>query len=202
VSHHLVAEHERLLTEMQGLVRNVEHIKAVVSMQQENARLGGGVEQVPVRELIDDALRLHATSFEQLGIRVRREYAEVPTVWVDRHKLLQVLVNLLSNARHALMESGRQDRQLSIRVLREGAEQLRIEVEDNGVGIAAEHLPRLFTHGFTTKKGGHGFGLHASALAAEELEGRLRCESAGPGQGATFIIELPLRGQGEREARE
>jgi PAS domain S-box-containing protein len=202
VSHHLVKEHERLLEEMRGLVRNVEHIKAVVSMQQENARFGGRVEQVPVRELIDDALRLHATSFEQLGIRVQREYAQVPAVLVDRHKLLQILVNLLSNARHALMESGRQDRQLSLRVRPEGAERLSIEVGDNGVGIAPEHLPRLFTHGFTTKKGGHGFGLHASALAAEELDGRLRCESAGPGQGATFIIELPLRGQESREARQ
>ncbi|WP_257453022.1 two-component system sensor histidine kinase NtrB [Archangium lipolyticum] len=203
VSHHLVKEHERLLAEMQGLARNVEHIKAVVGMQQENARFGGVVEQVPVPELIDDALRLHATSFEQLGIRVHREYAELPEVLVDRHKLLQILVNLLGNARHALMESGRRDKQLSIRVRRDGAARLlRIEVGDNGVGISPEHLSRLFAHGFTTKKGGHGFGLHASALAAEELGGRLSCESAGPGQGATFIIELPLREQGRREAME
>ncbi|QRO02900.1 PAS domain-containing protein [Archangium violaceum] len=203
VSQHLMKEHERLLVEMQGLARNVEHIKSVVSMQQENARFGGRVEEVPVPELIDDALRLHATSFEQLGIRVQRDYAEVPAVLVDRHQLLQILVNLLSNARHALMESGRKDKQLSIHVRREGAERvLRIEVEDNGVGISPEHLERLFAHGFTTKKGGHGFGLHASALAAEELGGQLRCESAGPGQGATFIIELPLREQASREAME
>jgi histidine kinase/DNA gyrase B/HSP90-like ATPase len=68
----------------------------------------------------------------------------------------------------------------------------------SGVGSSPEHLSRLFVHGFTTKKDGHGFGLHASALAAEELDGRLRCTSDGPGQGATFIIELPLRGQEAR----
>ncbi|WNG36932.1 PAS domain-containing protein [Archangium minus] len=193
VSQHLAGEVEALLAEMQGLARNVEHIKSVVSMQQEHARYGGRVEQVTVPELIDDALRLNATSFERLGIRVHRECEDVPPMEVDRHKLLQILVNLLGNARHALVESGRADKQLSLRVRREGEACLRIEVADNGVGIAPEHLPRLFVHGFTTKKDGHGFGLHASAQAAEEMGGRLGCASGGRGQGATFTLELPLR---------
>ncbi|PTL81960.1 ATP-binding protein [Vitiosangium sp. GDMCC 1.1324] len=192
---HVVEEQAALLEEMRGLIRNVEHIRAVVSMQQAHARFGGQVEQVPVSALIDDALRLHASSYERSGIRILREYAEVPPVPLDRHKLLQILVNLLNNARQALVECGREDKQLSIRVRREGEERLRIEVGDNGVGIAPENLARLFAHGFTTKKDGHGFGLHASALAAEEMNGRLSCVSGGRGQGATFIIELPMRGQ-------
>jgi PAS domain S-box-containing protein len=198
VTQHLAQEHASLLAEMQTLTQNVEHIKAVVSMQQENARFTGLLERVPVTELIDDALRLHSNSFERLGIRIHREYTELSPVLVDRHKLLQILVNLLSNARHALLESGREDKQLTLCVRPDGEGQVCIEVRDNGVGIAPEHLSRLFVHGFTTKKDGHGFGLHASALAAEELDGRLRCTSAGPGQGATFIIELPLRGQEAR----
>jgi signal transduction histidine kinase len=198
VTQHLAQEHAALLAEMQALTQSVEHIKAVVSMQQENARFAGLLERVPVAELIDDALRLHSHGFERLGIRIHREYTELPPVLVDRHKLLQILVNLLSNARHALLESGREDKLLTLCVRPDGEERVCIEVRDNGVGISPEHLSRLFVHGFTTKKDGHGFGLHASAVAAEELHGRLRCDSAGPGQGATFIIELPREGQEAR----
>ncbi len=192
VSRQLAKEHERMLSEVQALTKNVEHIKSVVSMQQEHARFSGLVEQVIVSELIDDALRLHATSFERLGIQVRRDYHPVPHVLVDRHRLLQILVNLLSNARHALLESGRPDKQLTLSISALPQKRLRIAVADNGVGISPENLPRVFSQGFTTKRHGHGFGLHASALAAEEMKGSLTCTSAGPDQGATFIIELPL----------
>jgi PAS domain S-box-containing protein len=184
-------ERDGLLTEVRTLGECVEHIKSIVSMQQEHARSAGVLEQVPVPQLLNDALRLHAVSFERLGIQVRTDYAEVPPVLVDRHKLLQILLNLLSNARHALLDSGRADKQLTLRVLPAAGERLRIEVKDNGVGVAPEHQGRIFTQGFTTKKGGHGFGLHSSALAALELKGSLTCTSEGRGQGATFTIELP-----------
>jgi signal transduction histidine kinase len=115
---------------------------------------------------------------------------------VDRHQLLQILINLLSNARHALMESQQEDKRLTIRVLAStDSQHLLIEVADNGMGIASENLARLFTQGFTTKKTGHGFGLHISALAAAEMKGRISCASPGPGQGATFTLVLPLAGQ-------
>jgi signal transduction histidine kinase len=191
----LAAEREELLREMQALSESVEHIKSIVSMQQQHARYGGVLELVRVPQLIDDALRLSAGSFERKGIEVECEYTEVPPIMVDRHKLLQILLNLLSNARHALVESGTRDKHLTIRVgLGAGEEQLRIQVADNGVGIAPENLTRVFSQGFTTKKRGHGFGLHISALAAAELKGRLSVASAGPGRGATFIIELPVHG--------
>jgi PAS domain S-box-containing protein len=196
VSDQLVEERDTMLKEMQSLGQSVEHIKSIVSMQQKHARSAGAVEQIAVPQLIDEALRLHAVSFERLAIRIVRDYADVPSIFVDRHKLLQILINLLSNARHALVDSAQQDKCLSIRVQRapEG-ERLRIDVTDNGVGIAAEHAARLFTQGFTTKKTGHGFGLHISALAADEMKGRLTCTSPGPGQGATFTLELPVKGE-------
>ncbi|OJH40347.1 sensor histidine kinase [Cystobacter ferrugineus] len=195
VSEELVAEREALLAEMNVLGECVEHIKAIVSMQQQHARPGGIMERVQVPQLIDDALRLHARSLDQQGIEVRCEYAEVPPILVDRHKLLQILLNLLSNARHSLMEKRTPDKHLTIRVgFSAGGARLCLEVADNGVGIAPENLARLFTQGFTTKKSGHGFGLHISALAAEEMRGRLSATSTGPEQGATFTIELPLDG--------
>ncbi|WNG39700.1 PAS domain-containing protein [Archangium violaceum] len=192
LSAQLQQEREGVLEEMRRLGESVDHIKSVVSMQQKHARFSGILERVEVSGLIDDALRLHAVALDRLGIQLRREYcAQIPPVLVDRHKLLQILVNLVSNARHALLESGRQDKQLTLRVERAG-EMLRIAVADNGVGIAPENVPRLFTQGFTTKKDGHGFGLHISALAAEEMGGGLMCESRGLGQGATFTLELPI----------
>jgi PAS domain S-box-containing protein len=196
VSDELVEEREAMLKEMQSLAQSVEHIKSIVSMQQKHARSAGAVEQVDVPQLIDEALRLHAVSFERLAIRIVRDYADVPLIFVDRHKLLQILINLLSNARHALVDSAQEDKCLRIHVERSGGgERLRIDVTDNGVGITAEHLARLFTQGFTTKKTGHGFGLHISALAAEEMKGKLSCTSPGPGQGATFTLELPVKGE-------
>ncbi|WNG48754.1 PAS domain S-box protein [Archangium minus] len=198
VSDQLQEERDALLQEMRSLGESVDHIKSIVSMQQKHARAAGAVEQVVVPQLIDEALRLHAVSFERLGIRIEREYAKVPPVYVDRHKLLQILINLLSNAKQALVDSPQQDKRLGIHVRRAPEEGfLLIEVVDNGVGIAPENLARMFTQGFTTKKTGHGFGLHISALAAAELEGRLTCSSPGPEQGATFTLELPI-GVGEQ----
>ncbi|MFY0572231.1 ATP-binding protein [Archangium lansingense] len=195
----LVQERDAVLTELRALCDGVEHIRVVVGMQQQYARFSGVVEEVSLPELIDGALRLQTVSFGRAGIEVRREYADVPSIWVDRHKLLQILINLLSNARHAVKEGGRQDGCLTLRVVPGDAGRVCIIVADNGMGIAPEHLPLLFTHGFTTKKDGHGFGLHTSALAAEELGGLLSCASAGRGQGATFSLELPVRKERPRE---
>ncbi|WP_224367349.1 ATP-binding protein [Hyalangium versicolor] len=189
----LQAEHDTLLQEMLSLRRSVDHIKSIVSMQQKHARIAGAVEEVPVPQLIDEALRLHAASFERMGIHLERDYANVPTMLVDRHRLLQILVNLLSNARDALVASETQDKRLRISIhMDPEAGSLRIQVSDNGLGITPENLPRMFAQGFTTKKHGHGFGLHISALAAMEMKGRLTCSSPGPGQGSTFTLELPM----------
>jgi C4-dicarboxylate-specific signal transduction histidine kinase len=195
LSDELQEEREAVLKEMRSLSESVDHIKSIVSMQQKHARTAGAVEELSVPQLIDEALRLHAISLERLGIRVERGYDKVPPILVDRHKLLQILINLLSNARHALADSEKEDKLLSIRV-RPAPESGRvlIEVADNGVGIAPEHVQRIFSQGFTTKKNGHGFGLHISALAATEMKGRLTCASPGLGEGATFTLELPIAG--------
>jgi signal transduction histidine kinase len=199
VSEHLLQEREALLTEVRSLSESLEHIKAVVSMQQAHARFAGMVELISVTQLIDDALRLHAVSFERLGIQVRRDYSEVPPLMVDRHKLLQILINLLSNARHALVDTDRPEKRLTLRVRQSTEGRVRIEVVDTGMGIPEENLSRIFTQGFTTKRDGHGFGLHISALAAGEMGGALTCASEGWGYGATFSLELPPHGAQGRQ---
>jgi PAS domain S-box-containing protein len=184
---------QALLDEQHTLTEGLEHVKSIVSMQQEHARFAGMVELMSVTRLIDDALRLQSVSFTRHGIAVRREYANVPPILLDRHKLLQIILNLLSNARHALIDGGLPDKCITIRVEPAAEDRLRIQVSDNGMGIPAENLARLFSQGFTTKKDGHGFGLHISALSAIEMAGSLTCESEGAGKGATFTIELPMQ---------
>jgi C4-dicarboxylate-specific signal transduction histidine kinase len=141
---------------------------------------------------MDDALLLAQASQDTGDVEIVRAFApDVPDVFTDRHQALQILVNLITNALWALGESGRESRRLVARIERRDR-MARLEVEDNGVGIALEDADQVFRHGFTTRREGHGFGLHTSALTAQELGGRLSFVSDGRGRGATFTLELPL----------
>jgi PAS domain S-box-containing protein len=186
----LMADQKVALQELASLRDNLEHIKNTVAMQQSYAKRCGVTETIAVVELVEDSLRLNAGAFARHGVTLRREFIDVPPITVDKHKVLQILVNLVRNAKYACDESGRTDKLLTLRVER-AINAVRISVVDNGVGIPAENMGRLFTHGFTTRQSGHGFGLHSCALAAQELGGSLHAESDGPGCGAAFILELP-----------
>ena len=187
----LLTDQRMALEELTGLRENLEHIKDTVAMQQNYAKLCGVTEVVEVVDLVEDSLRLNAGAFARHGVTLKREFTPLPPITVDKHKVLQILVNLIRNAKYACDESGRSDKLITLRI-ESGARGVRISVIDNGVGIAAENRGRLFNHGFTTRQSGHGFGLHSGALAAHELGGSLRAESDGPGCGAAFILDLPL----------
>jgi signal transduction histidine kinase len=178
------------LEELASLRENIEHIKDTVNMQQSYAKLLRCHRDRRGGALVEDGLRMNAGALARHGVTLRREIAEVPPITIDKHKVLQILVNLVRNAKYACDESGRSDKPVTIRV--EGDEErVRISVADNGIGIRAENMSRLFTHGFTTRASGHGFGLHSGALTARELGGSLSACSDGPGCGATFTLELP-----------
>jgi C4-dicarboxylate-specific signal transduction histidine kinase len=110
---------------------------------------------------------------------------------VDRHKVLQILINLLRNAKHAMEDVNERERCMTIHVGMSNPGRVQISVRDNGIGIPAEHMTKIFNHGFTTKKEGHGFGLHSGANAAKEMNGSLKAHSDGTGKGAEFTLELP-----------
>jgi PAS domain S-box-containing protein len=186
----LLAEQEINVRELDSLRRNVEHIKEIVAMQQNYATFGGVKEMINVANLVEDSLRLNEDALGRQSVKVIREFEAVPPLNVEKHKILQILVNVLRNAKHACQDSECADKQITVRVAI-GDGRIRISVIDNGVGIPPENLTRIFNHGFTTRKGGHGFGLHSGALAAKEMDGSLTVQSAGPGQGATFTLELP-----------
>lgn len=189
----LKSERDGLLKEMSDLRANLDHIKEAVNMQQAYARRCGVLEAVTVEELVEDSLRMNTGALTRHQVALKRDYRAKPEITVDKHKVLQILVNLIRNAKYACDESGQKDKQVIIRIeaTREGGG--RISVVDNGVGIAPDVMGRLFSHGFTTRKSGHGFGLHSAALAAKELGGSLGAVSEGLGHGAMFVLTLPAK---------
>lgn len=192
VAQHLVSEQNEIRQELASLCANVEHIKEIVAMQQAYAKLSGVSEWLAPATLVEDALRLNAGAVERHQIHIVREFSPAPDVLVDKHKVLQILVNLIRNAKYALDDRGHGDKRMILRVAPGAAGTVEISVMDNGVGIPPENITRIFGHGFTTRKDGHGFGLHSGALAARQLGGELRCQSEGPGKGAAFTLVLPL----------
>ena len=186
----LVQEQSDLLAEVETLLKNISHIKEIVAMQQGYARISGILEPLSVNELVEDAIRMNTGAMDHHEINLIRELDTSPPVLVDKHKVLQILVNLLRNARHACEDSDRPDKEIRVRVCDTG-DLVAISVADNGVGIAPENLTRIFNHGFTTRAEGHGFGLHSGALAARDMGGKLTVSSPGLGQGAIFTLEIP-----------
>ncbi|PTL76119.1 AAA family ATPase [Vitiosangium sp. GDMCC 1.1324] len=187
----LLREQTRLTEDLDAMGRHVEHIRAIVQVQQTYAKTSLMTEECDLAQLIDDALRIQMAALQRHGVSVRRELSAVPRVKVDKHKVLQILINLISNAKNALDETPEGNRNIWVRLVAKG-DVARIQVVDDGIGIAPETSEKLFSHGFTTRKDGHGFGLHSSALAAQLLNGSLSLESEGPGKGAVATLELPL----------
>ena len=188
---HLTAENALLVQEANHLGTNLEHIKEIVAMQQNYAKVSGVFEHLPPERLVEDAIAINTGAFERHGVVLVRAFSPAPLVVVDRHKVLQILINLIRNAKYALDDSGRTDKRMTISIEGCGEDKVQIKVADNGIGIAPENLTRIFGHGFTTKRDGHGFGLHSGANAATEIGGSLTAHSDGLGCGATFTLELP-----------
>jgi signal transduction histidine kinase len=185
----LQAQETAVVKELESLRSNIDHIKEIVMMQQSHAKALGIAEIVDVKDLVEDSLRMNEDSLNKHQVRVVREFEEVPPISVEKHKVLQILVNLMRNAKDACGDLKDAKKRMTLRIVQLG-DRIRISVSDNGAGIAPENLTRIFAHGFTTRKDGHGFGLHSGALAATELGGSLSAHSEGPGKGATFTLEL------------
>jgi signal transduction histidine kinase len=188
---HLTGENTQLLTDVEGLVRHFEHIREIIVTQQGSAQLFGVLETLSPAQLFEDALRLNAESMDRHGISLERVFDSVGQVKADRHKVLQILVNLLKNAKDALQVIKPGERLIRVRVAAVSGELISLAVQDNGPGIQKANLTRIFQHGFTTKPNGHGFGLHSSVLAAREMGGDLVATSPGLGLGSIFVLTLP-----------
>lgn len=186
----LADERSAVEAELAQLQANVENIKQIVAMQEAYAGPSGMMETIELVELVEDALRIHSDSLARHGVKVRCEFEARPVIRTDKHKVIQILINLIRNAETACIEGPHAEKRIRVRTTASDG-WVRIEVIDNGVGIPPENLTRIFQLGFTTRAQGRGFGLHTGALAAKELGGALRVRSDGPGRGATFTLELP-----------
>jgi len=192
LSEQLISEHQAALQELAALQKNIEHIRDIVTLQQNCAKMSGVTETLKVSDLVEDVLRVNEHALSRHHIEVVKDIASDLSVTVDRHKTLQILVNLVRNAKQACEAADSPNKRLTIQA-NNGDDYVRITVSDTGVGIAPENLNRIFTHGFTTKKDGHGFGLHSGALAAKDMGGTLTVHSDGMGAGATFTLTLPIQ---------
>ncbi|KJH84555.1 histidine kinase [Pseudomonas fluorescens] len=188
----IATEQQGLTDELAQLSKSVDHIKDIVSTQQSYAGANSLMEPLVVSELLEDALRMNSGALTRHHVTVIKEYGEVPRIMGDKHRLLLILINLISNAKYAMAGVSNHARNMTLRAMVVG-EALQISVKDEGEGIPEENMTRIFAHGFTTRKEGHGFGLHSCALAAIEMNGHLTAHSEGPGTGATFVLQLPLK---------
>lgn len=191
LSTQLTRDHLSLLNELRSLSKSVDHIKNIIAMQQSYARTSSFLEELTVAEVVSEALQISEVSLDRHHILLIRDFQEVPRIMAARHKVLEILVNLIGNAKQAVDENGKDEKRITISI-RSTQTEAQIGVRDNGVGIPAENLQRIFSFGFTTKAKGHGFGLHSSAIAAQEMNGSLNAKSEGRGHGAEFTLELPL----------
>ena len=178
--------------ELGRLLENVDHIKQIVATQQDYAKSGGVIQVIAPADLFEDATRIANASITRHGVVVTRELADIATIETDRHQVLQILVNFITNAIQAVKPCPAGERRISLQLAKTD-DHVNFAVQDNGVGIAVEDLQKIFQHGFTTRKDGHGFGLHSGALAARALGGRIEVHSDGPGCGARFTLNLPAQ---------
>lgn len=191
LSEQLKADQEKQTDELNSLVDNVEHIKNIITMQQSYAGNMGVIDTLKASLVFEDAVKIDIASINKKNIKLTKEYKDDPEISVDKHKLIQVLVNLISNAKHAVQHNEEENKKINIKIERQD-DLIMFSVEDNGVGIAEKDLGRIFEFGFKKRIGGHGYGLHHSALMAKELGGTIFVESEGPGKGARFTLSMPV----------
>ncbi|MHC8349085.1 DAHL domain-containing protein [Pseudomonas sp. RT4P38] len=189
----IALEQQGMTDELAQLTKSVDHIKDIVATQQSYAGANSLMEPLHISELLEDALRMNSGALTRHHVMVVKDYGDVPQVMGDKHRLLLILINLISNAKYAMSDLSNRPRQmtLGVRIIEDTT--LQVSVKDDGEGIAEENMTRIFAHGFTTRKEGHGFGLHSCALAAIEMNGHLTAHSDGPGKGALFTLQIPLK---------
>lgn len=189
----LQEERKIMLAEANLLNTRIDHVKEIVAMQQNYSRIIEVQELVDPRRLMDDAVLLNQNSLLRSNITVRREYDSIHSVLLDKHKVLLILTNLVVNAKNACNEKGTKKGVITLRISETEKDTIRMVVADDGIGIRPDQMAKIFQHGYTTRRSGHGFGLHSSALAAKQLRSTLLAHSDGPGKGAVFTLEIPVR---------
>jgi PAS domain S-box-containing protein len=193
LSIHLAEQNEATMVLMDDLIKHVQHVKEIISVQQSSAKSSGMTDLCSIQDIINSVVQIVESGASKYRLNISAECEDMPLIIMDRNRVIQVLLNLASNARDSLKESDVAQRMIRIKARRSADGMLAIAVIDNGVGITAEQQEQIFRHGFTTKEDGHGFGLHGATKMAKALGGTLSFHSEGVGHGATFTLKIPVR---------
>ncbi len=194
LSQHISEGKSAALKELNALTTNLDHMKQIIAAHESSGKTYGLQESVVLFEIMDQALAMNKTGLDRANVTLIRQYEDVPQVLLEKAILLQILVNLVRNAKHAMLALPKAKHQLTLGIKlcedREGF--IRLQIGDTGAGIPHEHLTRIFAQGYSTKPMGQGLGLHSSALNAKVLGGALRAWSDGEGQGSLFTLDIPV----------
>ncbi|ACL04125.1 PAS/PAC sensor signal transduction histidine kinase [Desulfatibacillum aliphaticivorans] len=190
---HMSGERRKLIEDAKQLREYIDHMVTIISLQQSFGKAAGLTEITDIQEIVEAAVTLHKAALIRHGIELKRGFEDLPPILADRNRVMQIMVNLIANAKHAIKNSEVERGEINVSIRKVGEDQLAISVSDNGVGIPPENLDRIFTHGFTTRKRGHGFGLHSGSIAAAEMGGGLSAQSKGEGHGAAFTLTIPFK---------
>jgi len=188
---HLERERETLSHEVQFLRQSLHHIHTLVTTQQRYAQTRASTQRTTLRDLVEMAIDLEQGAMDSAGVKLECRISDTSNLEVDRNRILQILLNLLTNARHAVKAVEGRHGRITITGGPNGPDRVQVVVSDNGVGMTPEELHRAFEHGFTTRHNGHGFGLASCKRTAEEMSGSITARSDGKGRGAFFILEFP-----------
>jgi len=184
------AEHKETMGHITRLMDKVNAIVDVIAAQQSYAGASGLTEAYYLSDVVEDALTMQSVSTTRYGVRVQKDFHDIPQVPIQKTKLVHILINLIKNAKESMLGIQQQHRELAVSI-DSNHDAIFVKIRDTGSGIAQENLEKIFSHGFTTKQNGHGFGLHSSANYMKEMGGRMWAESEGKGKGATFVLRFP-----------
>ncbi|MCH2155704.1 MAG: ATP-binding protein [Opitutales bacterium] len=174
------------------MTKKVDHLKEIVSAQQDYAKVAGVIESFDLGEAVDQMLKLNEHDLKDDHIEVTLNTRDCPDIQAERPKVQQIVLNLIQNAQWACNQRSSIPSRIDIRGYLLNPQTIAIEVKDNGIGINPEHIRKIFFHGFTTREDGHGFGLHTAINMASEMQGKLEAFSDGQNTGSTFRLSLPL----------
>jgi len=191
LSDHFTSEKANCSNLLKDLRKHIVHASEIIKIQQTYSKTSGEDELVSIDDIISNAIQINESAINKNNIELVVNSKGFAPAIVNSHKILQILVNLISNAQHAVSTETISTKKIVIKITELEEESIKVEVKDSGVGISEDNLSKIFDHGFTTKKNGHGFGLNSCRKIAESMNGTLSVSSSGDNLGATFTLRIP-----------
>lgn len=187
----LKKERDDIVSQSERLDEKISIINDVIIAQQSHAGSARNTSETSLTDIVEITLSLQDDLADQDSLNIFKDLKAKTPVIAERSKLIHVLVNFIKNAVESMEENPPENKNLTIKSW-EDSYKVYLSVTDNGSGIKIENLDKIFAHTYTTKKKGHGFGLHSSANYMQEMGGKIEVVSQGVGKGTTFTLVFPI----------